>query len=188
MNILFLKKKAFTKLNCLIMVINIIIYVLIYNLYGITPRFIQMIFLTSILSVISAIDLKLNIIPNKLICLILIFGVIFNILNETITLGNMTAGFFIISLPLLIMSIVLKGSMGGGDIKLMAAAGAFLGWKHIVVAFFIASVIGSLISIILIISNKIKGKDMIPYGPFLSIGILIAGLYGNKLISWYIGI
>ena len=182
----FSEKEKYLKL--IYIAINFTIHILLYSMYGLTPKCIQMIFLSIILSYISVIDLKYNIIPNKVIAIIFIFGVLFNIISNTVAVRNMVIGFFIISVPLLIISIILKGSMGGGDIKLMAAAGAFLGWEKIVVAFFIASLIASITSIILILLRRIKSKDMIPYGPFLSMGIFITGLYGEKIISWYIGI
>jgi leader peptidase (prepilin peptidase)/N-methyltransferase len=183
----YFRKEKFYRLNYIIIVINLVAYVWFFSVYGLTPKWIQMIFLTTILSIISIIDLRYKIIPNKIIAIIFMFGVLFNIINKTVTVGNMITGFFIISIPLLIMSIVLKGSMGGGDIKLMAVAGAFLGWKSIIVAFLIGSIIASITSIILIFLRKIKRTDMIPYGPFLSMGIFIARLYGEKIISWYIG-
>ena len=183
----YFRKEKFSKLNYMIIVINLVAYVWFFSVYGLTPKWIQMIFLTTILSIISIIDFKYKIIPNRIIAAIFIFGVLFNIINKTVTVGNMITGFFIISIPLLIMSIILKGSMGGGDIKLMAVIGAFLGWKIIIVAFLITSIIASVTSIILILSRKIKRNDMIPYGPFLSMGIFIASLYGEKIISWYIG-
>ena len=184
----YFRKEKFSTVNCIIIVINLVTYVWFYSIYGLTPKWIQMIFLTTILSLISIIDLKYKIISNKIITIIFVFGILFNIINKTVTVGNMITGFFIISVPLLVMSIILKGSMGGGDIKLMAAAGAFLGWKSIIVAFLIGCIIASITSIILILLRKIKRTDMIPYGPFLSLGIFIASLYGEKIISWYIGV
>lgn len=187
MGAIYFREGKLSLLNYIIILINVAIYIWFYSIYGLTPKWIQMIFLTTILSVISIIDLKYKIIPNKIIAIIFIFGVLFNIITKTVTVGNMITGFFIISIPLLVMSIILKGSMGGGDIKLMAAAGAFLGWKSIIVAFLIGCIIASITSIILIILRKIKRTDMIPYGPFLSMGIFIASLYGEKIISWYMG-
>jgi leader peptidase (prepilin peptidase)/N-methyltransferase len=78
--------------------------------------------------------------------------------------------------------------MGGGDIKLMAAAGVFLGWKGILVALLAGSLIGALVSIALMIARKKGRKDMIPFGPFLCFGIMIAVLYAPKLLDWYLGL
>ncbi|NQT23048.1 MAG: prepilin peptidase [Candidatus Omnitrophica bacterium] len=72
-----------------------------------------------------------------------------------------------------------KDAMGGGDIKLLAMIGAFLGWKLIILTFFIAPFFGAIAGIIL----KIKeGGEIIPYGPYLSFASLISLLYGDRII------
>ena len=78
--------------------------------------------------------------------------------------------------------------MGGGDIKLMAAAGLFLGWKGVLVAMIVGSLIGAIVSLTLIAMKKKKRKDLIPFGPFLCLGILIAAVIGPDIIQWYTGL
>ena len=71
--------------------------------------------------------------------------------------------------------------MGGGDVKLLAMVGAFLGWKLALLAFFIAPLFGSFVGIAL----KMKeGKEMIPYGPYLSLASFIALLWGNDIMNF----
>lgn len=77
--------------------------------------------------------------------------------------------------------IFKKESMGGGDVKLMAMAGAFLGWKVALLAFFIAPFFGAVYGII----EKIRTKDSaIAYGPFLIAGILVSQFWGEHIIMW----
>jgi len=76
--------------------------------------------------------------------------------------------------------------MGGGDIKLLAMIGAFLGWKAVVLTILLSSLIGSIVGITIMIW---KGKDLkyaIPFGPFLSLGAVVALFYQNEIISWYL--
>ncbi len=74
-----------------------------------------------------------------------------------------------------------KESMGGGDVKLMAMVGAFMGWKMAILAFFIAPFFGAVYGII----EKIRTKDTaIAYGPFLVLGALICLFWGNAIIDW----
>jgi len=71
-------------------------------------------------------------------------------------------------------------SMGGGDVKLLAMIGAFLGWQKTLLTFFLAPFFGLIIGII----NLIVKKDhTIPYGPFLSIAALTAIFWADKIIS-----
>lgn len=74
-----------------------------------------------------------------------------------------------------------KESMGGGDVKLVAMMGAFMGWQLVILTFFIAPFFGSIFGII----EKIRTKDnAIAYGPFLVLGALICLFYGDPLIAW----
>ncbi len=74
-----------------------------------------------------------------------------------------------------------KESMGGGDVKLMAMIGAFLGWKIGLLTFFVAPFLGGVIGII----EKVRTKDStIAYGPFLVLGALISLFWGKEIIDW----
>jgi len=72
-------------------------------------------------------------------------------------------------------------SMGGGDVKLLAMIGSFIGWKMTLLTFFIAPLFGSIVGIILKIR---QGKDIIPYGPYLSLAAVTAILWGDKILSF----
>jgi leader peptidase (prepilin peptidase)/N-methyltransferase len=78
--------------------------------------------------------------------------------------------------------------MGGGDIKMLAMIGAFLGWKGALASLILASIAGSLIGILLIVLKGKNFKYAVPFGPFLALGAFCALLYGERLISWYCGI
>ena len=87
---------------------------------------------------------------------------------------------------LLIVTILVKGAFGGGDIKLMAAAGVLLGWKGVLTGFLIGLFIGAAIGIVLIARRKKGGKEHMPFGPSLCIGLVLAVLFGQQLVNWYI--
>jgi len=76
--------------------------------------------------------------------------------------------------------------MGGGDVKLLAMIGAFLGWKGAILTIFLGSLIGSITGIIVMILKRKDFKYAIPFGPFLSLGAVIALFYGQDLIRWYL--
>ena len=71
--------------------------------------------------------------------------------------------------------------MGGGDVKLLAMLGAFLGWKLVVVTFFISPLFGSIVGIILKLKYK---KEIIPYGPYLAMGAIVAIIWGEEIFRW----
>ena len=79
-----------------------------------------------------------------------------------------------------------KEGMGGGDIKLMGMIGLFIGWKLTALSILLSIYAGGIIGGLLMLLRKKKRGDAIPYGPFIAAGTVIAILYGNDLIQWYI--
>jgi leader peptidase (prepilin peptidase)/N-methyltransferase len=86
-----------------------------------------------------------------------------------------------------IVAVAYPAGMGGGDVKFMAMAGAFLGWLGAMIALFVASLAGAVVGIVLLAMGRIGRRDPIVFGPFLSLGIVVAIFLGpailqNKLI------
>ena len=122
--------------------------------------------------IISFIDLRHRIIPDFIVVIALIIGIIFSFivkasLIDTI-LGMISGG------GILLLLALVPNAMGGGDIKLMFAIGAFLGLNRTLWALLLAFSISSIISIALIVFRKKGTKDYIPFGPFLSLGSFIS--------------
>lgn len=78
-----------------------------------------------------------------------------------------------------------KEGMGGGDIKLLAMIGAFLGWKPALLTIMIGSLAGSIIGVSLIVLGLMKREDYIPFGPYLVFGALISMFFAHPLLEWY---
>ena len=72
-----------------------------------------------------------------------------------------------------------KESMGGGDVKLMAMAGSILGWKFVVLAFFLAPMLALLPGLFVLLAKR---SHVIPYGPFLSVALAVALFHGEDLL------
>ncbi len=85
-----------------------------------------------------------------------------------------------------LIAVLSRGGMGGGDIKMMAMTGAFLGWKAVLLTTFSASLIGSIAGIILIVFKGKGRKTKIPFGPFLAVGALIALFFGQEIFRFYL--
>ena len=87
-----------------------------------------------------------------------------------------------------LVAIVSRGGMGGGDIKLTAMMGAFLGMRDLFVAVFIGLLAGSAVGIVLMIGGRKTRKDPIPFGPFLALGGICAVFWGRSLVEWYLNL
>jgi len=161
-------------------------YLGIYLYFGLSWWTILACLVFSILLVIFMIDLRHMIIPNGLVVALLVIGVI-----GTIYSGDYVSnliGFFSVSSLLLVVAIVSKGGMGMGDVKLMAASGLILGWQSNILALMLGAIVGSIIGIGLLGFGVINRKQPIPFGPFLTVGIMMAVLFGDRLIAWYLNL
>ena len=157
--------------------------------FGISITFLFYAALFSILVIISFIDIKHQIIPDGLIVTMIVLAIA-NAIYQIIYLGypwhSFAIGFFAASLPLLILGLIFPEGMGGGDIKLMAAAGLFIGWKLILLSLFIGAIYGGIVSIYIIASKKGNRKTALPFGSMLALGIITCVLFGDQIINLYL--
>jgi leader peptidase (prepilin peptidase) / N-methyltransferase len=142
--------------------------------------------LVSLFIIITVSDIKYMLIPDKIL---LFFAGVFLVERIFIPLSpwwdsllGATVGFSL----LLLISIVSKGGMGGGDIKLYALIGFVLGTKLVLMSLFISTLLGALIGIIGIMVGVFERKKPIPFGPFIALGSLIAYFYGNTIFNAYL--
>jgi leader peptidase (prepilin peptidase)/N-methyltransferase len=78
-----------------------------------------------------------------------------------------------------------KEGMGGGDIKLLAMIGAFIGWKGVLLTIFLGSASGTVVGLATMLVERKDMKMRIPFGPFLAVGAVTSIFFGNELIAWY---
>ena len=140
----------------------------------------------SALLALSVIDLRTFEIPVGFNIFILVLGVVRAIYDYE-HIVTYLIGMVCVSGFLFILFLLTGGrGIGGGDIKLMAAAGLLIGWKNIIIALFLGCILGSIIHIALMII--LKKERMLAFGPYLSLGIFLAMLYGKPLFDWYVGL
>lgn len=144
-------------------------------------------FSISILIAISFVDWDTMEIPNGFTLCLIVPGILSLLFLDDVLWYERIIGFFAVSLPMLLISMIVAGAFGGGDIKLMAVCGFLLGWKNILVAFFIGLLTGGIYAIFLLASKKSGAKEHFAFGPFLSLGIAIAMLWGSDLVQLYLG-
>lgn len=141
---------------------------------------------SSALLALSVIDFRTFEIPVGFNVFIAVLGLV-RIFTDLSGWSGYVVGFFAVSIPLYIIYIITKGrGIGGGDIKLMAAAGLLLGWKRIILAFLLGCIIGSVIHVLRM--RFTKAEHVLAMGPYLSAGIFISALWGNSLLEWYLSL
>lgn len=170
--------------------LNGIVYLLIWYTYGLTLQSFFAAILLSVLVVVAFIDIQQKIIPNSLVLVLLVLGVL-HAVYQSVCFGidwyYWVIGFFAASVPLFLLMLIYPDGMGGGDVKLMAAAGVFLGPK-ILLALFTGAIYGGIFAIFLLAFRKGTMKSEIPFGPFLSLGIFTTVIFGGNILSWYLSI
>jgi leader peptidase (prepilin peptidase)/N-methyltransferase len=138
---------------------------------------------------IAVTDARAYIIPDEFTWGGLALGLLFALAGGLSLLGQAVLGavlgFGILWLVGVGGTWMLKqDAMGGGDIKMMAMVGAFLGWKGVLLTIFLGALLGSLIFVPLALAGR---KPLVPFGIFLAVGAAAAYLVGPALFTWYLG-
>ena len=185
--------------------------VLLILKFGLSSSFFIHFILISCLIVVSFIDLDHRIIPDKIslpgiilgflasfikpvegqndFLVLFVFNTVRGALNMATLdslLGIFIGGGLLYAVAVLFYWATKKEGMGGGDIKLLAMIGAFLGWSSTLFTILVSSVIGSMVGVALMVAKGADSKYAIPFGPFLSLGAIIYLFFGREIIRWYL--
>ncbi len=144
------------------------------------------------LLVIIFIDMRQQIIPDSISLPGVLVGFAGSFFNDLVTwqqsgLGIIVGGGILYAVAFAYFALAKREGMGGGDIKLLAMIGAFLGWQSLLYVVFFSSLTGSLIGIIAMIRQKKGGQTRIPFGPFLAFGAVTYLLFNRQIIAlWHL--
>ena len=128
--------------------------------------------LITLLLILALIDLQIKILPNLMTLPLLATGLLLSLTGASITLGDsilgMALGYLILLVPHFIFKLMTsRDGIGFGDIKLMAAIGAWIGWQYLIEIILIASISAALIGYLLVSLKKHHKKDYLAFGPYL---------------------
>jgi len=163
-----------------------------------TVFFVDFLFVGGLI-VITFIDLDVRIVPDVISLPGIVLGLLFSVVNRQILADHLSAlpspmssllGIVIGGGSLLLVAWVYqlltgREGMGGGDIKLLAMIGAFLGWPSVPLTLFSASLTGSVVGILLMVRKGVDGQYALPFAPFLCFGALFALFFGDWLVAFY---
>lgn len=171
--------------------ITALIALVLFARYGLTPAFgVQFVFSCALI-VIAYIDLDHQIIPDKISLPGLVLGLLVAIPGgmpamTDAFLGALLGGGLLLTVAWVYERSTGREGMGGGDVKLLAMIGAFLGWQGVLLTLLLGSLLGSAIGIVLMTSRGADRQLAIPFGPFLSLGALVTLFWGHAIVRWYI--
>ena len=146
----------------------------------------------SMLIALFAIDLEHHLLPDVITLPGIVVGLLFSVLLPPgivdALLGTLLGGGVLWLMGEAYYRFTGREGMGGGDVKMLAMIGAFLGWKLVVLTLLLSSVLGSLIGMLVIALRRGGLKHELPYGTFLSLAALFSSLVGDRLVAWYLGL
>ena len=175
----------------LVELLNGLLTLALFLRFGQTLAFPVLFLFCSALVVITFIDLQYQIIPDEISLPGIVIGFVFSFFLQGHSWLNSLLGILLGGGSLLLVAygyqwLTGKEGMGGGDIKLLAMMGAFLGWKSILFIIFASSLVGSVVGITMMLVQKKDSKLAIPFGPYLAFGALLYIFCGEKIIHWYL--
>ena len=152
---------------------------------GFTPAAITVALFLLFLAAAGASDINKGIVPDLVSIAIAVLAVIKFIISG-ITLANALdclGGAVCLALPMLIAALIVKGGFGGGDIKLMAAAGLYLGLDKTLIAGLITFLIAGCYGIIILIVKKKSARSKMRFAPFIALGCAFSELFGADFLT-----
>ena len=168
----------------------------LYRTFGISYDLFFYFLFTAALLVITFIDLHHQIIPDSISLPGIVIGLAGSFFSSQITwqdalIGAVAGGGFLYAIAFGYLLIRHQEGMGGGDIKLLAMIGAFLGWKSLLFVIFASSLTGSLVGIVMLLVQRGDSRTRIPFGPFLAVSALAFLFFQKEIMtcwnSWLLG-
>jgi leader peptidase (prepilin peptidase)/N-methyltransferase len=167
--------------------------VALFARYGFSWDTLFLFALVAALLVVTFIDIDHQIIPDVITLPGIPVGFLSSFMLGHITykeslIGIILGGGLLLSVASGYYLLTKREGMGGGDIKLLAMIGAFLGWKGVIFTVFAASAIGTAAGLAVALRSGGGRKLAIPFGPFLSLGALLYLFFGTQIVGWYIAL
>jgi len=158
--------------------------------YGLSYQYFLFLLFTSVLVTVSFIDLHHKIIPDVLSLSGIVVGLAASFMPGTISwldslIGIIAGGGSLFLVAFVYERITGREGMGGGDIKLLAMIGAWLGWRQLYLVVLISSLVGAIVGIAFLLMAGKGFRVRIPFGPFLSLGAMACLFFGPELMNWY---
>ena len=167
------------------------IFVLHYAVFGADVILVPRLLFACVLIVLFAIDLEHHLLPNVITLPGIVVGLAFSTMFAPglvdALIGTVLGGAILWLIGEAYYRYSGVEGMGGGDVKMLAMIGAFLGWKLVILTLVFSSFTGALVGVAVIAIRRGGMKYALPYGTFLSLAALVASLFGQRIVDWYLG-
>jgi leader peptidase (prepilin peptidase)/N-methyltransferase len=172
-------------------VVTMGVFVLHYVVFGLDILLVPRLLFACILIALFAIDLEHHLLPNIITLPGIVVGLAFSAMLPPglvdALIGTVAGGGILWLIGEAYYRYSGQEGMGGGDVKMLAMIGAFLGWKLVILTLVFSSLLGSVIGLLVIAIKRGGLKHALPYGTFLSLAALVSSLFGERIVEWYVG-
>jgi leader peptidase (prepilin peptidase)/N-methyltransferase len=168
-----------------------LVFVAGYWWYGLTPILAVRLLFACAMIVLFVIDLQHKILPNQ----ITLPGVVVGLVLSGVAgpgwvsslIGIVAGAGSLFAIAEAYYRIRGEEGLGMGDVKMLGMIGAFLGWKLVLLTLVVSSMLGSLVGVVILVARGESLKYALPFGTFLAIGALVASVFGDAMLAWYLG-
>jgi leader peptidase (prepilin peptidase)/N-methyltransferase len=172
-------------------IITMVVFAAHYLVFGPDILLVPRLLFATALIVLFAIDLEHHLLPNVITLPGIVVGLAFSTMLPPgivdALIGVIAGGGVLWLVGEAYYRYSGQEGMGGGDVKMLAMIGGFLGWKLMVLTLVLSSILGSVVGVLVIAFRRGGMKYALPYGTFLSLAALVASLFGGRILEWYLG-
>jgi len=168
--------------------LNGLLFAFAYWKLGFSLELVVALLFITLLVIITVSDIAYMLIPDKILLFFLVPLLVMRFVSPLTPWWDSLLGAAVGFGVLLLIALVSKGGMGGGDIKLFFVVGLVLGTLHTLVTLFFASIFGTIIGLITLRLNKKGRKTPFPFGPSIAIAALLTYFYGSSIVDWYMNL
>ncbi len=173
-------------------ILTMAMFVLHYLVLGLDIILVPRLLFACAMIVLFAIDLEHHLLPNVITIPGIVVGLAFSAMLPPgfvdALIGALAGGGVLWLIGEAYYRYSGQEGMGGGDVKMLAMIGAFLGWKLVILTLVLSSLLGSLIGVGVLVVRRGGLKYALPYGTFLSLAALVSSLYGGRIVDWYVSL
>ena len=166
--------------------VSAVLMMLSFYYLGFSAGFFKYVVIFNLLLLVSCIDLEVGLIPNRFVLIIFSWVFIWQLFYPSLSPLSALAGFITGAGLFLLIALLSKGGMGGGDVKLMAVLGLAAGWPDVLIVIALAFILGAVTGTVLLICRRKTRHDALAFAPFLSLAFILVSIWGREIWQWYL--
>ncbi|GAA0429609.1 A24 family peptidase [Lentibacillus halophilus] len=164
------------------------LFALSYAEIGFQAELLTALLLMAMVVILFISDIVYMLIPNTILLFFLPLFIIMRVIQPLDPWWSSIVGVLFGTGLLALIILISRGGMGAGDMKLFGVLGVVFGLEKIILTFFLATMIGAVIGLLMLLLQRTQRGQAIPFGPYIVVAAVLAYFFGDGLLNWYLGI